>query len=92
MAGRFVFLVAIAGFVACAAPRSERCKRICELEAQCIEADPPKDITFDKNDCIVSCSAFDRDEPVGKTKIDEHEACVKKAKSSCDAVFACMRT
>ena len=81
-----VIAVLLGLFAACAAPRSERCRRICEREAHCTQSQ--KDYKFDQNECEAACTSLERDDR-GKVSVDNHEKCVEAA-DQCSAVLECM--
>ena len=72
--------------LACSAPRSERCREICEKEAKCAETVNRADFKFDKRECIAACTALERDEQ-GRERVGRHAECVKHA--DCSQVYAC---
>ncbi len=74
---------------ACTEPRSERCKTVCEREAECAEQSPTKaDFRFDEQECVSACAALERDTQ-GKQYVRRHAECVQKAGPSCEQVYAC---
>jgi len=87
---RFVLVGAILLFAsACTEPRSERCKTVCEREAECAEKAPTRaDFRFDEQECVSACAALERDTQ-GKEYVRRHADCVQDAGSSCAAVYAC---
>ena len=85
---RVLFIAVVVGlFAACAAPRSERCRRICEREDHCTRGQD--DYKFDQNECEAACTSLERDER-GRVSVDNHEMCVEAAASECSAVLECM--
>ena len=75
--------------VGCAAPRSERCKRVCETEERCIEGQNRRDISFDRSECEAACSALERDE-MGEVQVARHVKCVAAANNNCSQIILCM--
>ncbi len=72
----------------CTEPRSERCKTVCEREAECAEKAPTKgDFRFDEQECVSACAALERD-PQGKEYVRRHAACIQSA-STCESVYGC---
>jgi hypothetical protein len=81
-------LLASLCFSSCSAPKSKRCKAICEREAECAEKTQVKGFKFDKGECVASCTALERDEE-GRDIVARHAACVEQAGASCKMVFEC---
>jgi hypothetical protein len=77
--------------VACAEPRSERCKEICSREAECverIETDQAGGTAFDEGDCVAACAALERDKQTAGL-VEAHAVCVAKAASDCRKLLEC---
>jgi len=71
----------------CSAPRSPRCRKICEREAECAEHQDDKDFKFDKGECVAACTALERDDQ-GILILEKHASCVEKARD-CSEVYEC---
>jgi hypothetical protein len=72
--------------LACSAPRSERCRDICDKEAMCAETLDRADFKFDKRECTEACTALERDDE-GRVRVERHAKCVRNA--DCSQVYAC---
>jgi len=86
LVGVLLFGFAGTSLVACSAPKSARCKKVCKREARCSESARIK-YKVDENECIVSCTSLDRDEEM-RRQVSNHIACVEKA-DNCEQVAAC---
>ncbi len=73
---------------ACSAPRSERCKNICEREAECAETIADKDFRFDQRECVAACTALEHDDD-GRGIVEKHADCVERAGTDCAKVYEC---
>ncbi len=82
-------LLVIGFATACAAPRSARCKRVCETEERCIEIENRRDISFDRGECEAACSALERDDQ-GAKQVKRHIKCIAAAQNECSQVVLCM--
>ena len=82
-----VSVLALVLAAGCSASKSPRCKAMCEREAQCVAEREQPEARFDEGECVVSCSALERDDE-GRELVDRHEACLEEA-TSCADVFAC---
>ena len=77
-------LVAI--LAACTQPRSDRCRRICTREAECVTT-TGSSIPFDEKECIAACSVLESDTD-NLAKVKKHAECVSK-NQVCSAVLEC---
>ena len=85
---RVVLLLAMAGWAACAQPRSERCKQICNKEAECQPTETDEQSAFDEGDCVAACAALERDQrTVGH--VERHYECLARAQGDCAKIAAC---
>ena len=75
------------GLAGCSAPRSERCKEVCERESECAEDSDDEEFKFDKSECVAACTALERDTE-GQVKVEKHAECVKAA-NGCKEIYAC---
>jgi hypothetical protein len=91
-----VLAVAVA-VAACSAPRSARCKKVCEVYDDCTESteigavardELDRAVKFDETECVAACAALDRDAE-GRLLVDQHIACVERAGTDCKQVLAC---
>lgn len=81
-----VLLFGLAATTTCSAPRSARCKKVCKREAACAET-PGMTYKVDESECVMACTALDRDEE-RRELVSAHITCVDKA-ANCEAVAAC---
>lgn len=72
---------------ACTEPRSERCKTVCEREAECAESSPGAGYRFEQQECVSACAALERDAE-GKQYVARHVSCVDQA-AGCAEIHAC---
>jgi hypothetical protein len=96
---RIVALVLAVAFAvaACSAPRSARCKEVCEIYDDCSESpaiaaaagdELDRVVKFDETECVAACAALDRDAE-GRLLVDRHIDCVERAGGDCHQVLAC---
>jgi hypothetical protein len=91
----------IAALAACASERSSpECKEVCRKHARCVDQKveaaqstsptPAVDeqIKFDQSECVDDCNLL-RKSAEGEQKVDQHVACVTRAKEDCAALLAC---
>ena len=87
---RYLALIAILPLAACSSSGSQRCKDVCEREAECAAAtinEGKEGIKFDKDECVAACVSLERDNE-GHTAVETHASCVYKA-SDCNDVLEC---
>ena len=73
--------------VACTAPKSAVCRKVCGRESACIESHSSGESTFDEGECIAACAALERDtQTLGI--VTSHAECVARA-ATCPAVLEC---
>lgn len=73
--------------VACTAPKSEVCRKVCARESECVETKSPDEAAFDESECVAACAALEHD-PGFKKLVDDHAACVA-SKKTCPEVLSC---
>ena len=84
---RIEILLAALAAAGCAEAPSQRCKQLCEREAECVERHGDERARFDKAECAMECSVLERDRD-GKTSVDRHMLCAAQAQT-CDALMSC---
>jgi hypothetical protein len=84
-----VFLLVLATMLgACTARGSERCRKVCEREAHCVDEKGATNVSFDEGECESACTSLERDDE-GRREVERHAACLSTA-NNCDAVIECM--
>lgn len=81
---RIALLLALA---ACTQPRSDKCRKVCSLEAECVTK-ANASLPFDEKECIAACSALEQD-PDNLAKVQKHYDCVIKNQQTCASVLEC---
>lgn len=93
-------LVASLLAIGCASERaSPECKEVCRKQARCVEQKGEaaangalpgavEQNKFDQSECIAVCTALRRDAE-GEKLVEQHVACVTRAKEDCAALLAC---
>jgi hypothetical protein len=80
-------IVVLAIFGGCTQPRSDRCKKVCTKEYECV-TQTNSTLPFDEKECIAACSVLEND-PDNLAKVQKHYDCVLKNELSCQAVLDC---
>lgn len=70
----------------CVQPRSERCRRVCQREAECTESTRSA-TPFDEKECIAACAALEGDRD-NLAKVERHADCVA-SQATCAGVLEC---
>lgn len=81
---RLILWLALA---ACTQPRSDKCRKVCSLEAECVTKTSAT-LPFDEKECIAACSALEQD-PDNLAKVQKHYDCVIKNQQTCASVLEC---
>lgn len=89
---RILLALAFLGILGCADTESERCRSICQKEADCAEShdNPDESYPYDVDECTAACSSLERD-TASEHMVRAHEECVTKAGNSCEALSRCGR-
>jgi hypothetical protein len=75
--------------VACTAPKSEVCRKVCGRESECVESRSSDEVSFDEGECVAACAALERDTQL-RGIVTSHAACVAKA-TTCLEVLSCSK-
>lgn len=81
------FALAALLLIGCTEPRSDRCRKVCKREAECIEETGTK-IPFEEKECVAACAALEQDTASSGAKVQRHIECVNNA-ASCSVVLEC---
>jgi hypothetical protein len=74
--------------VACTAPKSEVCRRVCGRESECVESRSSDEASFDEAECVAACAALERD-PSTRGIVTAHDQCVAAATSCAEIRATC---
>jgi hypothetical protein len=81
-----VRVLLLAALVACTQPRSERCRKVCARESECVTQSSSQ-IAFDEKECVAACAALEADQD-SLAKVQKHFDCVM-SQQSCTSVLEC---
>lgn len=89
---RFIVVISILSIFNCGETESERCRSICQKEADCAESreNPDESYPYDVDECTAACASLERDTTT-KHMVDSHAECASKAGESCEALKRCGR-
>ncbi len=84
---KIVSAALVLALVACTQPRSDKCRKVCALEAECVTK-TGAGVPFDEKECVAACSALENDSD-NLAKVQKHYECVMKNQQTCASVLEC---
>ncbi len=74
--------------VACTAPKSEVCRRVCSRESTCVESSSQDEVSFDEAECVAACAVLERD-PATRGIVTARDQCVTAAANCAEIRATC---